>query len=63
MAMNLLGDNMDTLKKNTETLIDASKKARLEYSCHNISFSKKGHFHFPPLTTVTFGKKMGHDKK
>jgi hypothetical protein len=28
--VNLLGDNMDTVKKNTETLIDASKEVRLE---------------------------------
>jgi hypothetical protein len=28
--VNLLGDNKDTLKKNTETLIDPSKKAGLE---------------------------------
>jgi ABC-type siderophore export system fused ATPase/permease subunit len=26
----LLGDNTDTIKKNTETLIDASKEVRLE---------------------------------
>jgi hypothetical protein len=28
--MNLLGDNIDTIKKNTETLIDASKGVGLE---------------------------------
>jgi hypothetical protein len=28
--VNLLGDNIDTIKKNTETLIDASKKLGLE---------------------------------
>jgi hypothetical protein len=28
--VNLLGDNIDTVTKNTETLIDASKKVDLE---------------------------------
>jgi hypothetical protein len=28
--VNLLGDNIDIMKKNTETLIDASKKVSLE---------------------------------
>jgi hypothetical protein len=28
--VNPLGDNVDTMKKNTETLIDASKEVRLE---------------------------------
>jgi hypothetical protein len=28
--MNLLGDNIDTIKKNTETLIDANKEVDLE---------------------------------
>jgi hypothetical protein len=28
--MNLLGENIDTIKKNTETLIDAGKKVGLE---------------------------------
>jgi hypothetical protein len=28
--MNLLGDNINTTKKNTETLIDSSKKVNLE---------------------------------
>jgi hypothetical protein len=29
-VVNLLGDNVDTIKKNTETLIDASKEVGLE---------------------------------
>jgi biotin operon repressor len=29
-CVNLLGDNIDTTKKNTETVIDASKEAGLE---------------------------------
>jgi hypothetical protein len=28
--VNLLGDNIDTIKRNTENLIDASKKVGLE---------------------------------
>jgi hypothetical protein len=28
--VNLLGDNIDTIKKNTETLIDAGKEVGLE---------------------------------
>jgi hypothetical protein len=28
--MNLLGDNIDAIKKNTETLIDANKEVGLE---------------------------------
>jgi hypothetical protein len=51
--VNLLGDNTDTIKKNTETLIDASKKVGLEIKvektkymllpCHTECRSKLGH--------------------
>jgi hypothetical protein len=33
--VNLLGDNIDTIKKNTETSIDASKKVGLEINVEN----------------------------
>jgi hypothetical protein len=36
--VNLLGDNIDAIKKNTETLIDASKEVGLEM---NIEKSKR----------------------
>jgi hypothetical protein len=33
--VNLLGDNVDTIKKNTETLIDAGKEVGLEINVEN----------------------------
>jgi putative IMPACT (imprinted ancient) family translation regulator len=34
--VNLLGDNIDTMEKNTETLIDASKEYMLISCCQNV---------------------------
>jgi hypothetical protein len=34
---NVLGDDIDTIKKNTETLIDASKEVGLEINVRKIS--------------------------
>jgi hypothetical protein len=36
--VNLLGDNMDTIKKNTETLIDASKEVGPEINVKKIKY-------------------------
>jgi hypothetical protein len=36
--VNLLGDNTDTIKKNTETLIDASKEVGLEINIEKIKY-------------------------
>jgi hypothetical protein len=34
--VNLLGDNMDTITKNTETLVDATKKVGLEVNADRL---------------------------
>jgi hypothetical protein len=36
--VNLLGDNIDTIKKNWETLVDASKEDDLQISTENTKF-------------------------
>jgi hypothetical protein len=36
--VNLLGDNVDTIKKNTETLIDASKEVCLEINAEKTKY-------------------------
>jgi hypothetical protein len=36
--MNLLRDNIDTIKKNTETIIDASKEVGLEANAENTKY-------------------------
>jgi hypothetical protein len=36
--VNLLGDNIDTIKKNTQTLIDASKEVGLEVNTEKTKY-------------------------
>jgi hypothetical protein len=36
--VNLLGDNIDTIKKNTETVIDASKEVGLEINVEKTKY-------------------------
>jgi hypothetical protein len=38
--INLLNDNIDTKKKNTETVIDATKEAGLEVNAEKTKYSK-----------------------
>jgi hypothetical protein len=37
-VVNLLGDNIDTINKNTETLIDASKKVGLKLNVEKTKY-------------------------
>jgi hypothetical protein len=39
--VNLLGDNIDTIKKNTETLIDASKVVGLDITVEKTKYRNK----------------------
>jgi hypothetical protein len=42
--VNLLGDNIDTIKKNTETLIDGSKEVGLEVSAEETKYMLLSHY-------------------
>jgi hypothetical protein len=42
-AVNLLGDNIDTIKENTKTLIDASKDVGLEINLEKTKYMLLSH--------------------
>jgi hypothetical protein len=70
--VNLLGDNKDTIKKNTETVIDASKEVGLEisvektkymlHSCHqNVGQNRDIKKAYRSLENVSQFKYLGDD--
>jgi hypothetical protein len=42
--VNLLGDNIDTIKKNTETLTDANKEVDLEINAEKSKYMLLSHY-------------------
>jgi hypothetical protein len=42
--MNLLGDNIDTIRKNTETLTDAGREVGLEVNAEEIEYMLLPHY-------------------
>jgi hypothetical protein len=43
--VNLLGDNIDTIKKNTQTLIDANKEVGLQVNTQKTKYMLLSHYH------------------
>jgi hypothetical protein len=59
--VNLLGDNVDTVKKNTETLIDASKEVVYVAISSPECRSKSGHKNNKQFENMSQFKYLGRD--
>jgi hypothetical protein len=57
--VNLLGDNMDTINRNTETLIDASKKFGLEVNAEKTKYMLMSQYQ-NQVIKIIYNLKMFH---
>jgi hypothetical protein len=59
--VNLLGDNIDTIKKNTQTLIDPSKEISLEVNTEKIKYMLLSHHQNAGKNhDIRIGNRCGH---
>jgi hypothetical protein len=56
--VNLLGDNIDTIKKNTQTLIDATKEVGLEVNTEETIYIVTCHLRSQPIERFVAGQQL-----